>query len=69
VDEVRRGYLRRLKGCKPERDPAGFHRLRESYDLVMGLAGEDGFPEPAEASFEAEEERATEAERADALGA
>src|SRR5579864_7508469 len=64
VEEVRRGYLRRLKGCKPERDPAGFRRLRESYELVLGLAGEGGFPEPAGAGFAAEQVQATKAERA-----
>jgi hypothetical protein len=48
AEQVRRGYLRRLKGCKPERDPAGFRRLRESYELVLGLAGQSGFREPQE---------------------
>jgi hypothetical protein len=35
-DGARRAYLRRLKRCKPERDPEGFMRLRRAYELVIG---------------------------------
>lgn len=39
-DAARRAYLRRLKGKSPERDPAGFMRLRAAYELVCAELGE-----------------------------
>ncbi len=33
-EEVRRAYLRLLRGANPERDPAGFMALRAAYELV-----------------------------------
>ena len=33
ADKVRRAYLRKVKKHKPERDPEGFQRVREAYDL------------------------------------
>ncbi|MGE3545189.1 MAG: hypothetical protein AB7L28_14730, partial [Kofleriaceae bacterium] len=33
-DQVRRAYMRRLRLHPPERDPEGFTRLREAYELV-----------------------------------
>lgn len=34
AEEVRRAYLRKLKRHPPERDPEGFMRLREAFDLA-----------------------------------
>ena len=36
-DRVRRAYMRRLREHPPERDPDGFQRLREAYELVMQM--------------------------------
>lgn len=59
--EVRRAYFRALKTRSPEKDPEGFKRLRQAYELVDHLlaAGarfvvvedekQDGEPEPDEA--------------------
>lgn len=40
ADELRRAYLRRIKQHTPERDPEGFRRLREAYELSSGLLKE-----------------------------
>ena len=32
---LRRAYLRKVKGCKPDQDPEGFARLREAYELLV----------------------------------
>jgi hypothetical protein len=34
ADEIRRAYLKGVRRCKPEKDPEGFLRLREAYELV-----------------------------------
>lgn len=33
-DSIRRAYLEGLRAHPPERDPAGFQRLREAYDKL-----------------------------------
>ena len=38
-DAVRRAYLRALKLHKPGRDPEGFQRVREAYDLLRERRG------------------------------
>jgi len=59
VDRVgaRRAYLRGVKQHPPERDPSGFARLREAYELVQAYAEEPGLavrelPGPAETPAE-----------------
>jgi hypothetical protein len=59
-DRLRRSYLRRLRNYPPERDPAGFRRLREALELLEPLValeapppsapGRSTFGEPASAS-------------------
>jgi hypothetical protein len=40
-ERVRRGYMHKLPLYPPERDPAGFRRLCEAYELVRQLAADD----------------------------
>lgn len=34
AEKVRRAYLRRLRECPPERDPEGFRRAREAFEVL-----------------------------------
>jgi hypothetical protein len=36
ADTIRRAYLRKLRAHKPERDPEGFRRVREAFELLSG---------------------------------
>jgi len=38
-DQVRRHYMRKLRVHSPERDPEGFRRLRDAYELIQSLLG------------------------------
>ncbi len=46
--ELRRAYLRKVKAHKPERDPEGFKRTREAYELLQQPEGDrrDVAPRP-----------------------
>src|SRR5438067_1306683 len=35
-EEIRRAYLRKVKQHKPELDPAGFKRVREAFEQLIG---------------------------------
>lgn len=39
--EIRRAYARRLKACRPDRDPAGYQALREAFDEAKQWASND----------------------------
>ena len=39
ADTLRRAYLRALKKHRPERDPEGFKRVREAYELLQTSIG------------------------------
>lgn len=39
--EIRRAYARRLKTCRPDRDPEGYQQLREAFDEAKRLAAAD----------------------------
>jgi hypothetical protein len=56
-DRVRRSYMRKLRLHPPERDPDGFRRLREAYELVLQFA-DDGDADDQAASAAAQAERA-----------
>lgn len=55
--QARRAYLRKVKRFKPERDPEGFRRVREAYDIVTPLLAVPPearwFDEPEETPSEA----------------
>jgi hypothetical protein len=42
--DVRAAYLKLLRIRKPDRDPAGFRRLRDAYELLLPLAPAEGAP-------------------------
>jgi hypothetical protein len=48
ADEIRAAYVRLLRTRRPDRDPAGFMRLREAYDLLRGAAAERIEAQPLE---------------------
>lgn len=58
-DEARRAYLHGVKTHKPDTDPEGFRRLRESYEVVAGLLKEQPAVE-GEEDWEEEEDAAPE---------
>ena len=39
--EIRRAYARRLKACRPDRDPTGYQALREAFDEAKQWASND----------------------------
>ncbi|HKS34698.1 MAG TPA: J domain-containing protein [Enterobacteriaceae bacterium] len=39
--EIRRAYARRLKECRPDRDPTGYQALREAFDEAKQWASND----------------------------
>ncbi len=45
---IRRAYARRLRTLKPDADPQGFARLREAYDLALGVADRRPGPPPGQ---------------------
>ncbi|HEY8206997.1 MAG TPA: J domain-containing protein [Myxococcaceae bacterium] len=47
-DALKRAYLRLLRKHHPERDKAGFLRLREAYELASRYAGAPRAPQPVE---------------------
>ena len=40
-DAIRRAYLRRLHACGPERDPEGFKRLRQAFEIAASCRDTD----------------------------
>jgi hypothetical protein len=40
--QLRRAYLRAIKKHKPERDPDGFRRVRDAYELLSRASFDDG---------------------------
>lgn len=36
--QIRRAYLKKIKSARPERDPEGFRRVRDAYELLAGMA-------------------------------
>lgn len=60
---IKRAYAQRLRGARPDEDPAGFQRLRDAYELALRLCAHraeamphkvEAAPSPAEADDVAE---------------
>jgi hypothetical protein len=49
-DQLRRAYLRAVKKHPPERDPDGFRRVREAYELLDHLEADEAFTMHVEAA-------------------